>query len=71
MGPFKKLQKLIKITIFFRAGMLKLKIALDLSEYLINEDQYIPWSVGLGNLHYIGKLLEGKPEHEDYKVRGN
>ena len=51
-----------------RAGILNVSVALDLSEYLIKETDYVPWVTAISNLAYIGKLLEDKASHEHFSV---
>lgn len=53
---------------YFRAGILNVSVALDLSDYLTAETDYVPWVTALGNLAYIGKLLEDKSSYENYSV---
>ena len=37
----------------FRSGMLDYDLALDLTPYLVNEKDYVPWMSALNNLAYI------------------
>jgi len=52
----------------FSSGHLDITIALELSEYLVNETEYVPWRIGLENLRYISSLLEGHPDYMYFKV---
>ena len=56
------------IVFFFRSGRLRAKLALELSTYLHNEKEYVPWYVGLVNLAYIGSLLEEQDTYTYYTV---
>ena len=52
-----------------RAGLLDFKIALDLTKYLNNELEYIPWSPALTELKYLGQMLlktNGVSAYNDY-----
>ena len=46
-------------------------VAMDLSRYLVNETEYVPWRVALSALHDIGELIEEKPEYNLLKVTPN
>ncbi|XP_031564452.1 glutamyl aminopeptidase-like [Actinia tenebrosa] len=51
-----------------RAGQLKLTTALDLTLYLVNEKEYVPWSSALNNLGYIDSMLcASKGDYAYYK----
>jgi len=50
------------------SGHLDVTIALELSEYLVNETEYVPWRIGLESLKYISGLLEGHPDYMYFKV---
>ena len=55
--------------IYFRAGQLDYTIPLEISEYLVNEDDYIPWSSALTGLGSIGVVLRSKEGYPYYQVR--
>lgn len=44
------------------------KIALDLTEYIKHEREYVPWAVALRSLAYIGTMLSSRSSHELYQV---
>ena len=50
------------------SGHLDVTIALELSEYLVDETEYVPWRIGLEALRYISGLLEGHPDYMYFKV---
>jgi len=50
------------------SGQLDIIIALELSEYLVDETEYVPWRTGLDALRYINGLLEGHPDYLYFKV---
>ena len=52
-----------------RSGHLDIKLALDLSLYLVNEVEYVPWQIALASLGYIDNLLEGNPDYSYFRVR--
>ena len=52
----------------FRAGLLNINISLDLSLYMVNEHDYLPWNSLLANLGYIQGRIMTKPIYTDYKV---
>ena len=52
----------------FSSGHLDITIALQLSEYLVNETEYVPWRIGLEALRYISGLLEAHPDYKYFKV---
>ena len=51
-----------------RSGQLEVTVALGLSEYLVKEQDFLPWCVALDNLGYIRRLLDEKPSYKYYKV---
>jgi len=51
-----------------RSGHLNITVALELTRYLVNETEYIPWQTALSSLSYIGDLLEGLPEYDYYNT---
>ena len=51
-----------------RSGHLEVTMALDLSKYVAKESDYVPWTVALENLNYIGRLLESKPSYKDFST---
>jgi len=52
----------------FSSGHLDISTALQLSEYLADETEYVPWRIGLEVLRYISGLLEGHPDYMYFKV---
>lgn len=50
-----------------RAGLLNQSIALNLTQYMVNERDYLPWRTLLDNLGYIESRIETKPVYSDYK----
>ena len=50
------------------SGHLDVTIALELSEYLVNETEYVPWRIGLEAMKYISRLLEEHPDYMYFKV---
>jgi len=50
------------------SGHLDVSMALQLSEYLVDETEYVPWRIGLEALRYISGLLEGHPDFMYFKV---
>ena len=44
------------------------KIALDLTEYIKHEREYVPWAVALRSLAYIGTMLSSRSSYELYQV---
>jgi len=52
----------------FSSGHLDITIALQLSEYLVDETEYVPWQIGLEALRYISGLVEGHPDYMYFKV---
>jgi hypothetical protein len=52
----------------FRSGHLDIAVALNMSLYLVKEDEYVPWQIALASLGYIGELLEGHPDYILFKV---
>ena len=49
-------------------GLLKYDIALEVTSYLNNENEYVPWSAALTGLKYIGDMLEDNPSYGNFKV---
>ena len=52
----------------FSSGHLDITMALQMSEYLVDETEYVPWQIGLEALQYISGLLEGHPDFMYFKV---
>lgn len=53
-----------------RAGKLDYRIALNLTRYLINESEYVPWRSALGALSFIESMLSSGSDYYLFKVRG-
>lgn len=47
---------------------MKITTALDLSTYLVHEQDYVPWVAAIDNLDYIGHRLLDRPAYADFKV---
>lgn len=47
--------------ILARADRLDYSVAFDLSLYMVNEEDYIPWQALLDNWKFLEKRLEDKP----------
>ncbi|XP_047132820.1 endoplasmic reticulum aminopeptidase 1 isoform X2 [Hydra vulgaris] len=50
-----------------KAGKLDQIKALEMTAYLKNEDEYVPWITALGSLGYIGGLLQGRSCYSSYQ----
>ena len=50
-----------------RAGLLPYKITLDLSLYMVNEDEYIPWQTVIDNWKFLENRLQSKPIYTKFK----
>ena len=55
-------------TFHFRAGVLDYKTALDMTEYIKHEREYVPWAVTLRSLAYIGSMLSSRSSFNLYQV---
>ena len=51
-----------------RAGLLKYEIALEVTSYLKNENEYLPWAAALSGIEYIDEMLKGTASYGDFKV---
>jgi glutamyl aminopeptidase len=51
-----------------RSGHIDATVALNMSQYLINEVEFVPWQIALASLGYIGGLLEGHPDYKYFKM---
>ena len=51
-----------------RAGQLDQIYALDLTEYLVKEEEYVPWITALSSVAYIGEMLLGRDGYKYYEV---
>lgn len=47
------------------------KVALELSMYLKNETEYVPWNAVSSELDYIDSMLHNEPQYPDWKVMGD
>ena len=52
----------------FRAGVLDYKTALDMTEYIKHEREYVPWVITLRSLAYIGTMLSSRSSFDLYQV---
>ena len=52
----------------FRANLLPQIQALDMTEYLNKEKEYVPWITALSSIAYIGDLLLHRPGYKYYEV---
>lgn len=46
-----------------RAGKLDYRIALNLTQYLINENEYVPWRSALGAFNFIDSMMSSGPDY--------
>lgn len=51
-----------------RAGKLDYRIALNLTRYLVNEFEYVPWRSALGALNFIDSMMSSGPDYHLLKV---
>ena len=56
------------LSLFDRAGLVSQSIALDLTKYLENEQDYSPWYTALDGLNYLKKRLQNTPAYDLMKV---
>ena len=52
-----------------RAGKLPYSLALDLTLYLEQEKDYIPWAAALNALSFLDRRLTNNEGHDDFKVQ--
>ena len=52
-----------------QAGLLDYEIAFNLTRYLENEKEYIPWDATLSSLGYISNMMSRSPAYGLFKVR--
>ena len=52
-----------------RVGQLKYELALDITAYLHQETEYIPWSAALTGLDYLDEMLKRSAAYGNFKVR--
>lgn len=53
------------------AGELDTMVALNLSTYLLQETDYVPWTAAISWFDKFGVLLYDTPSYEQYMVRVN
>lgn len=51
-----------------RASKLDYRIALNLTLYLVNEVEYVPWRSALGALNFIDSMMSSGPDYYKFKV---
>lgn len=51
-----------------RAGKLDYRIALNLTRYLENEMEYVPWRSALGALNFIDSMMSSGSDYYKFKV---
>lgn len=50
-----------------RAGKVEYTLCLEVTEYLVQEDEYVPFTVGISNLLFMKKFMATLPTYEWYK----
>ena len=58
----------ISLSTVYSAGLLDSEIALDLSRYLVNEREYIPWAAALKWFHILSERLSLTALYGKYTV---
>ena len=51
-----------------RAGLLKYEVALEVTSYLKNEKDYLPWAAALSGIEYLDEMLKGTTSYGHFKV---
>lgn len=51
-----------------RAGKLDYRIALNLTRYLVNEREYVPWRSALGAFNFIDSMMSSGSDYYKFKV---
>ena len=51
-----------------RAGYLDIKVALNISKYLIHERDFVPWTAADDVLGFIESMLRGTEAHDEFVV---
>lgn len=51
-----------------RAGKLDYRIALNLTRYLVNENEYVPWRSALGAFNFIDSMMSSGADYCLFKV---
>lgn len=51
-----------------RAGKLDYRVALNLTQYLINERDYVPWRSALIAMSFIDSMLSSGPDYHLFRV---
>jgi aminopeptidase N len=51
-----------------RAGLLKYEMALEVTSYLKNEKDYLPWAAALSGIEYLDEMLKETTSYGDFKV---
>lgn len=51
-----------------RAGKLDYRIALNLTRYLVNENEYVPWRSALGAFNFIDSMMSSGPDYYLFQV---
>lgn len=54
-----------------RAGKLDYRIALNLTRYLINENEYVPWRSALSAFSFIESMMSSGSDYYLFKVNAN
>lgn len=53
---------------YFSAEQLSYDIALDLTLYLDQENDYVPWDAAYGNFWWLNEILRFQPAYRDWRV---
>lgn len=67
--PLNRAQLLDDALNLARAGKLPYSLALDLTLYLEQEKDYIPWAAALTALSFLDRRLTNNEGHDDFKVQ--
>lgn len=54
-----------------RAGKLEYPLALQVTQYLQHDDDYIPWAAALNAFSFLNRRLTNDQGHEDFKVHSH
>lgn len=54
-----------------RAGYIAYDIALNLTRYLVNEMEYVPWKAAISGFHFLNTMFVSQGEYDLLKVREN
>lgn len=66
--PTNRAQIIDDVLTLARAGQMDYRIALNLTRYLVNETEYVPWRSAIGAFNFIESMISSGSDYYLFKV---